>query len=137
MSYFNQPDHEQLERRDPDAQGLLIRLAGGRTTLLAAPAVRRPTLPPPLPTGGDPTSAWLAYARAREIPAVDATPLEIDTQSVPLVWRSHYVAALLDENPTLVAQLEGKGFAVVVLGISESTWPEATTTLAKLLGRAE
>ena len=137
MSYFNQPDHEQLERRDPDAREVLIRLARGVTTLLAAPTTRHPTLPPPLPAGDDPTTAWLAYARQTELPAPDTSPLVVDTSLVPLVWRNHYVAAVIDALPALVTQLEDKGFAVVVLGSSAATWAEATAALAKLLGRVE
>ncbi|HTR56144.1 MAG TPA: DEAD/DEAH box helicase [Kofleriaceae bacterium] len=137
MSYYNQPDHEQLERRDADAQGLLIRLAQGRTTILATPTPRRPTSPPPLSAGSDVTGAWIVYAHAREIPATDPSPLVVDAWRIPLVWRSHYVVALIDENPALVSQLEDKGFAVVVLGNTEANWPDATTTLAKLLGRTE
>lgn len=136
MSYFNQPDHEQLERRDADAQGLLIRLARGRTALLAAPPARRPTNPPPLPADGDPTSAWLAYARAREILMPDSSPLVLDAGLIPLVWRDHYVAALIESTPSLLGQLENKGFSVVVLGTTETTWTDATTALVKLLGRA-
>ena len=31
MSYYNQPDHESLDRRDEDARAMLLRLAGART----------------------------------------------------------------------------------------------------------
>ena len=137
MSYYNQPDHEQLERRDADAQGLLIRLAKGRIAILAAPTPRRATVPPPLAAGDDALVAWLAYAGSREIPTADSSQLMVETWVVPLVWRSHYVAALVDENPALALQLEDKGFAVVVLGRNEAEWSDATTRLAALLGRPE
>ena len=35
MSYYNQPDHELLDRRDEDARTLLLRLARGRTAQTA------------------------------------------------------------------------------------------------------
>lgn len=136
MSYFNQPDHELLDRRNEDARGLLLRLARGRLTGLEAPASRRPTEPPLVPsTGGDLASAWLAYVRGRDLPSPDSEPLVIDEQAVALVWRSHYVAALFEESGALEAKLEDKGFEVVIFGESEASWPETTSSLAKLLGR--
>lgn len=135
MSYFNQPDHEQLERRDTDARSMLLRLARGKTKGLAAPPARRPTQPPPL-AEGDGASAWLVYARAMDIPTPDLEPLVIEAETIRLVWRGHYVAALLESNHALSAQLENKGFEVVVLGNTETAWAEATSTLVKLLGRS-
>jgi hypothetical protein len=120
MSYFNQPDHELLDRRDEDARGLLLRLARGRITGLEAPASRRPTEPRPMSPSDGLASAWSAYARTRELPSPDSEPLVIDGHSVALVWRGHYVAALFEANDALATKLTDKGFEVVVLGPSES-----------------
>jgi hypothetical protein len=136
MSYFNQPDHELLDRRDEDARGLLLRLARGRITGLEAPASRRPTEPPPMSPSDGLASAWSAYARTRELPSPDSEPLVIDGHSVALVWRGNYVAALFEANDALATKLTDKGFEVVVLGPSESSWAEPTSGLAKLLGRS-
>ncbi len=136
MSYFNQPDHELLDRRNEDARRLLLRLARGRLTGLEAPVSRRPTEPPPVFSGGDLASAWRAYARGRELPSPDSEPLVIDEHAVALVWRGHYVAALFEESRALAAKLENKGFEVVILGESEASWADSTSSLAKLLGRS-
>ncbi|MBL8679270.1 MAG: DEAD/DEAH box helicase [Myxococcales bacterium] len=135
MSYFNQPDHEQLDRRDEDARSLLLRLAHGTTEGLAAPIPRRPT-DPPSSTTGDLASTWRAYARDRELPPADSEPLVIDGHSIALVWRGHYVAALFSEQNDLRRALEQKGFELVVLGEHEASWAEPTSALAKLLGRS-
>lgn len=137
MSYFNQPDHELLDRRDQDARGLLLRLAKGTITGLTAPVQRRSAENPPLgPAAVDgPVARWLAYARARELPPPDSEPLVIDEQPVALVWRDHYAAALVSASNTLSAKLEEKGFEVVVLGENDTAWGEPTSALAKLLGR--
>lgn len=135
MSYFNQPDHEQLDRRDSDARALLLRLARGTLKGLEAPVVRRPTDPPPTSASGDLTSAWRTYARERELPSPDSEPLVIDQQAVALVWRRNYVVAFFAASGDLASKLENKGFEVVVLGQSEALWAEPTSALAKLLGR--
>jgi hypothetical protein len=135
MSYFNQPDHELLDRRNEEARGLLLRLARGTITGLEAPAPRRPS-ESPAPADGDLASKWLAYARAREIPAPDKEPLAVGEHTIALVWRDHYVAALFDVNSDLSAQLADKGFEIVVLGQDEAAWAESTAALAKLLGRS-
>ena len=59
----------------------------------------------------------------------------IDGQTVALVWRGHYVAALFAANGDLASKLENKGFEVVVLGENEAAWAEPTSALATLLGR--
>jgi Lhr-like helicase len=137
MSYFNQPDHEQLDRRDENARGLLLRIARGRLAGLEAPVPRRPTEHPTVSGSGEAASAWRAYAHERELPAPDSEPLVIGERVVALVWRGHYVAALFVESGDLIANLESKGFEVVVLGESEASWAEPTSSLASLLGRRQ
>jgi superfamily II DNA/RNA helicase len=136
MSYFNQPDHERLDRRDQDARRLLLRLAHGQLILRETATARRSTQPPPdLGAVDELDSAWLAYARKHGLPSPDTDPLVIDEQTVALVWRNHYVAALYTENGTLTTKLESKGFEVVVLGETETAWAEPTKKLAAFLGR--
>jgi superfamily II DNA/RNA helicase len=136
MSYFNQPDHELLDRRNEDARRLLLRLARGRLSGLEAPVSRRPTEPPVLSEGDDIALAWRAYARGRDLPSPDSEPLVIDECAVALVWRSHYVAALFVAHSAITSKLEDKGFEVVVVGENEASWAESTSALAKLLGRS-
>ncbi|MBK8999593.1 MAG: DEAD/DEAH box helicase [Myxococcales bacterium] len=138
MSYFNQPDHELLDRRDQQAQALLLRLARAGLSGLEPPVSRRSGRPNMGQQGESdgPLVAWLDYSRARELPLPDREPLSLDGRSLPLVWRAHYVVALMaPPEPSLSAQLEDKGFEVVVLGGDQAAWSEPTTVLAKLLGR--
>ena len=46
MSYYNQPDHELLDRRDEKAQEILLRLARARTTVQAPSISRHPSARP-------------------------------------------------------------------------------------------
>jgi hypothetical protein len=129
MSYYNQPDHEQLDRRDTDAREMLLRLARSRL-VLETPTP--PSEPPELVGSGD----WLSVVRAAGLPGPDLEPLSVDGRAVSLVWRAHYVAALLEPDPPFSTKLEDKGFAVVVLGADSDARAESIAALAKLLGRS-
>lgn len=134
MSYYNQPDHERIDRRDNEARVLLLRLARATTVLQAPPQSMRPSAPPP----SDPVLArWLAAARTLELPRFDKEPLEIAGAALPMAWRDHYVGATFEPLPTaVVKELEDKGFEVVVFGNAESAWPDSFARLASALGRA-
>ena len=79
MSYYNQPDHENLDRRDEDARTMLLRLARARTAQRARTQPIAVTL-----TGasGEFNAAltvshedrWLAEAARRGIPTPDSEP---------------------------------------------------------------
>ena len=90
LSYFNQPDHEQIDRRDPAALEFLLRLAhAGR------PA-------------SDEGRICEDGVRA---PAPDDTPLTIDGLSFRHVWRKARLV-VVDEgqaNDDVVAKLAAKG----------------------------
>jgi superfamily II DNA/RNA helicase len=133
MSYYNQPDHELLDRRDEAARGILLRLARAHTASRAS--------------GGSPQtclvngqhaneSRWLAEASQRGIPAPDSDPLVVGSRSLRLVWRRHYVAAVVEEaDHTGLQALENLGFHVIQFR-DPATWNEAFARLATALGRA-
>jgi hypothetical protein len=132
MSYYNQPDHEVLDRRDEAARETLLRLARARTV---AREVR------PSQTGssdGDDSRVgrWLAEASRRGIPAPDPEPLTVGEHSVRAVWRKHYVAAVIDaaDRPAQHA-LEDLGFEVTQFE-DPADWNVAFARLASALGRA-
>ena len=150
MSYYNQPDHESLDRRDEDARTMLLRLAHARTV---PPRKRlqpvevdtgKGTLRGHVKTGvlvlnGDVTSVtdrWLAEAARRGIPAPDPMPLAAGERSVRCVWRKHYVAALVDEVDRPALQpLEDLGFEVIQFN-DPAGWNAAFARLAAALGHA-
>lgn len=133
MSYYNQPDHELLDRRNAEARILLLRLARSRTELVVPEVDQASTS---LPQADDNLSAaWLTWVQGRGLPLPDAVPLVIDGHPVPLAWRNHYLAALFSPNSDLAAKLDNMGFAAVIMGEDESAWSESVTALAGYLGR--
>jgi superfamily II DNA/RNA helicase len=137
MSYYNQPDHDLIDRRDETAKELLLRLARATTYRLDAPA--RPTMRPSAPPApSDPALArWLELARDRDLPRPDTEPFSDGQDPLPLIWRTHYVAVVFEGTPALnIRKLEEKGFEVLVFASSESTWPDSFGRLATALGRS-
>jgi hypothetical protein len=137
MSYYNQPDHELLDRRDERARAALLRFARAKLTGLDTPGAQS-VRPRTRPGSDGILGRWVEYARSHEVPAADDEPLAVAGQEIPLVWRAHYVAALFDAlGSALKTALEDKGFEVVALGYDEAAWPAHTAALAKLLGKAQ
>jgi hypothetical protein len=138
LSYFNQPDHELLDRRDQGARRLLLRLARSQTTVLdALRNSRRALRTADIPTTDPLLVRWFDIARARELPKPDAEPLVVGAMKLQLVWREHYLAVTLDEtNAPLTSQLEEIGFEVIAFGGTESAWDGFFKRLEQALGRA-
>lgn len=139
MSYYNQPDHELLDRRDDKAQELLLRLCRAETRLEERRSSRHPSVRASAPPPADGSLArFVAILREREIPTPDADPLSVDGVSLPLVWRAHYVAAAFEAvAPQVAASLEDKGFELMTLGSTEDAWLSALGDLGRALGKSE
>jgi hypothetical protein len=136
MSYYNQPDHELIDRRDNEARRLLLRLARSTTNGLDTPTAAGGTGSEKNSASESVSSRWLEQSRSHGLPSPDTEPLTLNDVRIPLVWREHYVAAVFDgEANTVVNDLEGKGFEVIVFANSEAEWPKTFPRLATALGR--
>ena len=82
LSYFNQPDHEMIDRTSREVQQLLIDFARGEVVLTAPPADTS--------TRRDWSEAFAQHG----LPTPDAKRLTLADVSFPYSWRSHYVAAI-------------------------------------------
>jgi hypothetical protein len=131
MSYYNQPDHELIDRRDGGVRSVLLRLASARVQGAA-------TIPPRAfasDSSGD-AGDWVTEATAWGVPPADAEPLVVAETTIPFVWRGHYVVAMHDsDSPDLIARLDDLGFEVIRFE-ARSSWPGAFARLLKVLGRA-
>ncbi|MFD2233198.1 DEAD/DEAH box helicase [Phaeospirillum tilakii] len=104
LSYFNQPDHELIDRHDRDLLILLLRLARSSVT---------PVKPAPKDHHGD---SWRAALARWGVVAPDSTPLQVGDGSLALVWRAALVAACVGQPPGgLSAAVEALGFTLVDL----------------------
>ncbi|MBP7948733.1 MAG: DEAD/DEAH box helicase [Verrucomicrobiales bacterium] len=104
LSYYNQPDHEQIDRTSTEVKQLLIDLARGELRLTGTPA-----------TSGD-DSGWLAAFKQLELPAPDAAGADLAGQRFPYVWRLNRVAAVSEPlTGTAVAYAEDMGWILFEL----------------------
>jgi hypothetical protein len=135
MSYFNQPDHELIDRRDEQVRGLLLRLARSTTMQMDAEEERSGQPSVSAATSTAAFDRWLALARERGLPNQDAEPLTVGDVVVPLVWRAHYVTATIDDLSTETkTALEDSGFEIVAFTASEPDWSAAFSRLVVALG---
>jgi hypothetical protein len=81
LSYFNQPDHELIDRTSDQVQQMLINLVRGRVVLSTEQ--------------GRPASDedWENALRQAGLPAPDSSPVHFSGQEMIFAWRSHFIAA--------------------------------------------
>jgi hypothetical protein len=115
LSYFNQPDHELIDRRLELVRTFLLRLVRSDVRAPAATARGKPALdgcPPP-----------------------DAEPLDVGGFQLKWIWRSHRVAAVeADAAPDdLPDRLAAKGIDLVMLPAGDPDRAPVVARLADLL----
>jgi Lhr-like helicase len=123
LSYYNQPDHELIDRTDSEALEILLRLARAEIVPVGKkiPDVSQQAIPPVVNT-------W-------RLPDADANPLSVGETTYHLVWRSHLVVAS-PEPPSADqrAALDALGFSVVAFDPASG---EPPAELQRLLGAAQ
>lgn len=102
LSYYNQPDHELVDRTNVEVRRLLLRLARSDVTLNHSR-----TRPP---------NTFIQLVRDSGLPPPDSTPLVIDGLTLPFVWRGHLVAVVpAGLSPKARSGLENVGYSLVEL----------------------
>jgi ATP-dependent helicase YprA (DUF1998 family) len=135
MSYFNQTDHEHINRQNTDVLRLLLRLAQSTATKVtsAMPDVLTTT------TAAMSQDPLIAALIADGLPPPDPKPLTVDGEVLPIVWRKRHVVVLQEkaggEHAELAAQLDEElGYTAVVFAANEADWPAALAALRTAMG---
>jgi hypothetical protein len=81
LSYYNQPDHEKIDRTNNEAKNMLIDLARGELRLTGPRA------------SSEETTGWLALFKQLGLPAPDPEAVSLAGQEFPFVWRINRTAA--------------------------------------------
>ena len=130
LSYFNQPDHELINRRDEAALHTLWRLAVSTTELQEN---QSPELPPEPENVSGWLGKWKQAARQCE-PALPASVTSTVSGVEILHWPEQYTAvALPDTSRDVQTMWENRGFVFVRFSDNEATWPPLFERLARLL----
>ncbi len=104
LSYYNQPDHELIDRTDDDVRRTLLRLARGEVAPIRASV------------GAGGAGSWAAALSRWGLPLPDGEPLTVDGAVLPLAWRAHLAAAAFElVREDTRAALEARGFAVTTV----------------------
>jgi hypothetical protein len=128
LSYYNQPDHELIDRKAPEVTQILLRLARSRT-------VPRVTVKERGGGSGNGCGEWLDAVMPEGAPAPDLEPLTILDGPCHAVWPNHYVVATIDPvEDAIRSDLESRGITIVVCGQNPTAWGSKKIELARALG---
>ena len=117
LSYYNQPDHADIDRRLTALRRFLLRLL---TAEFASSQAETDPLPGAVADG---------------LPPPDAEPLRLDGIEVSLVWRNQRIVAVEADSAAAArsADLEDRGLAVVILPSDGAARTAALEKLARQL----
>lgn len=114
LSYYNQPDHPSVDRRDRLARSLLLRLAAVRTSMPAR------AVEPAAPAGS-------FQAAEHGLPSPDKRTFDYEGTEVIALWRSHRVALLAEGADP--AALHAKGLTCIHWPSEREAQPAVVTAL--------
>jgi Lhr-like helicase len=104
LSYFNQPDHELIDRTRDEAKQLLIDLARGQVVLAKA-----------ITPSGE-AGEWGNVFKNAGLPAPDPSAIDFSGQTMSFTWRSHFIAASISPlTETTRQEAEAKGWTLFEL----------------------
>jgi Lhr-like helicase len=132
LSYFNQPDHDHIDRQDPEVRRILWRLAHASARKLDRPEVPPQTEAPVVSDSW--VARWIASAAecGHALPAYALAP--VGEASIPH-WPELYVAVALPDTPRDTQEAwEDRGYSIVRFAGDTTAWPNAFLRLARALG---
>ena len=110
LSYYNQVDHEVIDRTNPDALDLLLRLAHATVQTVDRPRASSSV------QDSVPDNSWVGAFARWGFPAPSQNPLHVGGVILPLVWREHrVVASPVQLSEAVQAQLTEMGFHLASL----------------------
>lgn len=121
LSYYNQPDHEKIDRTSSEAKKLLIDLARGELHLCLSAST------------SDGAGDWIARFKAQGLCVPDAQDITLGGQSFPFVWRIHRVAAVDGAvNDAALSYADDMGWTLFALPAEpDGVLPEAFVSALK------
>lgn len=135
LSYFNQPDHDHIDRRNTDALNLLV----GLFHAIVTPQDAQDNVQPPQAPAGNLIDEWITALRIYSLKQPDAIDVPINQGQATAAgqYKSQrllvFVEAIADD---LKNQLQDKGWQVLDFS-NPSEWPDLFEQYADLIGKQE
>ncbi len=129
LSYYNQPDHDLINRRDPSAQTFLAELANG--------TVLRSVLSAAAPDTSTILGAWLSEVSRLELRPPDSTNTEIHKGrwTVEAVYKSNRALIIFaDPDPELLTYAEDRGYTIIQFSEESLHWPDVFAANPEIFG---
>lgn len=119
LSYYNQLDHEHIDRSSEEVVQFLIKLARGKTISDEIGTVEASSSP------------WTTIFERAGLPPADAMPVKFDGVEVEFAWRRHLTAATAQLTAGMEKDAENRGWALI--GLPEVPASGVPEQLAELL----
>lgn len=121
LSYFNQPDHELIDRTCDEAKQMLVDLTRGKVVVVTAPS------------GSIEERGWVGVFKDAGLPRPDSSAVNFSGQAMDFAWRSHFVAACVAPlSDAARNEADAKGWTLFELpGAITAGVPEAVISMFK------
>lgn len=130
LSYYNQPDHQWINRRDPEVLQLLVQLANGEVAQNGLPAISG--------TAADGyLSRWLHELKKLGLQVPDETDVELNEGEWRADARYRSARALIFLEPVgddLKAYVEDRGYRCIVFDENTDSWNNIFMTYTDVFG---
>ena len=126
LTYFNQPEHEKIDRHHPEALDFLCRLAAATVHAKASP----PPAIDPQTTEGDPTQRFRSRLEAQQIPV---PKVKVSGTGWQLTWQQHLVVVLFGPTSADRRTLEDMDYRVFEVPLEETRWAASIEALKSAL----
>lgn len=141
LSYFNQPDHDHINRRNPDALQLLVALANAEVKLTHHAAVpqQKSEKALPVPDARGLMQDWLQALSQAGLRQPDALGVSVGqgTATAAAQYKASRALIFLDSISTdVTAMLNDKGWQVLDF-TDKHQWPELFNKHSDVFGKAE
>lgn len=136
LSYFNQPDHEHINRRDPEALRLLIALANAQVNPLKKESAEVKHV-----SAGEstyqPLDKWLSELESRNLPLPDSTNVPIGAGKATAAAQYKTIRTLIFLEPLsadIAQSLTDKGWTLLEF-FENDKWGAGFVELTALIGQ--
>ena len=130
LSYYNQPDHEDIKRRDPAVLDLLVKLANGQVN-------HNETTASPAGSSNNRLNDWLVKLRTLGLKLPDQTevPLQQNGWTADAQYRAARTLVFLSPVPDEVrTYAQDRGYQVIEFAQEPATWEESFSRHTNVFG---